>query len=485
MSASFNPFTQQPPLTGSSTQLNDYSYKSNFITPEEVLDFDFTMASIAVINPHNRNKAFHDGDDDLYSLPNSSGGNISSGNNNNNNFNIQNANGLLQTQPASRFNSVGSQQQPYSTQSNYTQYQQAPPTLFSHLADSYPSNVPSYSHEYVEGAAQQGVTPQQLVSSNWTSPFSDYANPDTQIISYNNPPMSRRLTTLESQSGIKPQKEEDYYLFNTDIQPSHLVSKEDSFIPQDDYLYVPRHKGLEFPFSGFENDNLMMSGAEDEEIEEGISSDEDDDDNYFHDDFDDMMMNGDAGSGDFIDMDKFQQPAQPPIFLGQQPLHELEQPAYTSLKDSFASQEKILSMSNTEEESHPSNSTEVTTPDEDDGCYRLFEFNPQTAAEITANNPEHECDLINPATNVPCNKKFSRPYDLIRHQETIHASKKKIFRCVICEGRLDGGAGNGRLKTFSRGDALSRHIKVKHGLVGNDAVELINTAKANVEFLRV
>ncbi|EGV63952.1 regulatory particle non-ATPase [Yamadazyma tenuis] len=98
---------------------------------------------------------------------------------------------------------------------------------------------------------------------------------------------------------------------------------------------------------------------------------------------------------------------------------------------------------------------------------------------------DHHCNLINPNTGVPCNKQFSRPYDLIRHQETIHAAKKKIFRCVICEGRYNGGKGNGKSKTFSRGDALSRHIKVKHQLVGQEALELINDAKENAEFVSV
>lgn len=107
------------------------------------------------------------------------------------------------------------------------------------------------------------------------------------------------------------------------------------------------------------------------------------------------------------------------------------------------------------------------------------------AGHLGNKGEDHHCDLINPNNGLPCNKQFSRPYDLIRHQETIHASKKKIFRCVICEGREDGGEGNGKSKTFSRGDALSRHIKVKHQLVGKEALDLINRAKENVEYVSV
>lgn len=91
----------------------------------------------------------------------------------------------------------------------------------------------------------------------------------------------------------------------------------------------------------------------------------------------------------------------------------------------------------------------------------------------------HQCHLINPSTNQPCLKQFSRPYDLIRHQETIHASKKKIFRCVVCN-KLEGGLSN---KTFSRGDALSRHIRVKHGLTGTEATDALQYAKDHVEYV--
>lgn len=65
----------------------------------------------------------------------------------------------------------------------------------------------------------------------------------------------------------------------------------------------------------------------------------------------------------------------------------------------------------------------------------------------------HRCDVVNPSTGKPCNKVFSRPYDLIRHQDTIHAPVRKTFKCEMC-----GEAS----KTFSRMDALSRHIRVKH-----------------------
>ncbi|CEP64534.1 stress-regulated transcription factor RPN4 LALA0_S12e01090g [Lachancea lanzarotensis] len=107
---------------------------------------------------------------------------------------------------------------------------------------------------------------------------------------------------------------------------------------------------------------------------------------------------------------------------------------------------------------------------------------PLTALSSVSSNgvqEVHTCDLTNPITNDVCGKKFSRPYDLIRHQKTIHASKKKVFRCIIC---IQQQGAEGYEKTFSRGDALSRHIKVKHDLTGPEAQKALQFAKENVEY---
>ncbi|KAL7276777.1 hypothetical protein RUND412_000201 [Rhizina undulata] len=66
----------------------------------------------------------------------------------------------------------------------------------------------------------------------------------------------------------------------------------------------------------------------------------------------------------------------------------------------------------------------------------------------------HRCTRINPTTNKPCNTVFSRPYDLTRHEDTIHNTAREKVRCEICNDE----------KTFSRQDALTRHKKVKHGI---------------------
>jgi hypothetical protein len=64
----------------------------------------------------------------------------------------------------------------------------------------------------------------------------------------------------------------------------------------------------------------------------------------------------------------------------------------------------------------------------------------------------HKCERINPSTGKPCNTIFSRPYDLTRHEDTIHNARKQKVRCNLCTDE----------KTFSRADALTRHYRVCH-----------------------
>ncbi|KPI35845.1 Transcriptional regulator RPN4 [Cyphellophora attinorum] len=67
------------------------------------------------------------------------------------------------------------------------------------------------------------------------------------------------------------------------------------------------------------------------------------------------------------------------------------------------------------------------------------QVSPQSAATASANlalrNSQagpHRCDRINPSTGKPCNSIFSRPYDLTRHEDTIHNGRKIKVRCHLC-----------------------------------------------------
>lgn len=74
------------------------------------------------------------------------------------------------------------------------------------------------------------------------------------------------------------------------------------------------------------------------------------------------------------------------------------------------------------------------------------------ALRNTQNGP-HKCERINPSTGKPCNTIFSRPYDLTRHEDTIHNARKQKVRCHLCVNEE---------KTFSRSDALTRHFRYVH-----------------------
>jgi hypothetical protein len=80
----------------------------------------------------------------------------------------------------------------------------------------------------------------------------------------------------------------------------------------------------------------------------------------------------------------------------------------------------------------------------------------------------HKCGRINPRTGKPCNSTFRQPYDLTRHEETIHNNHKQKMQCPLCAGE----------KTFSRNDALTRHMHVVHPETSSQAG---NGAEAEVE----
>jgi hypothetical protein len=75
-----------------------------------------------------------------------------------------------------------------------------------------------------------------------------------------------------------------------------------------------------------------------------------------------------------------------------------------------------------------------------------------TSSLLNSQAGPHRCDRINPSTGKPCGTIFSRPYDLTRHEDTIHNARKQKVRCDLCTEE----------KTFSRADALTRHYRVCH-----------------------
>lgn len=87
----------------------------------------------------------------------------------------------------------------------------------------------------------------------------------------------------------------------------------------------------------------------------------------------------------------------------------------------------------------------------------------------------HQCRLPDPGTLRPCLKIFHGKNELQRHQEFVHATKKKIYRCVYCRQ-----SGN-KNQCYPRHDSLARHFRRKHGIVGRENKMAVNLAKKYAE----
>jgi hypothetical protein len=61
------------------------------------------------------------------------------------------------------------------------------------------------------------------------------------------------------------------------------------------------------------------------------------------------------------------------------------------------------------------------------------------------------CERINPRTGTSCNSTFSRLHELNRHNGSVHRTGPPIARCELCTDI-----------TFTRYDALTRHMRVGH-----------------------
>ncbi|CAK7897216.1 hypothetical protein CAAN1_03S07140 [[Candida] anglica] len=89
----------------------------------------------------------------------------------------------------------------------------------------------------------------------------------------------------------------------------------------------------------------------------------------------------------------------------------------------------------------------------------------------------HQCHLIDPSSLQPCLKIFYGKNELLRHQEFVHATKKKIYKCIYC-------SRNGtKVSSYPRHDSLARHIRRKHGITGKENKMAVNYAKENVEII--
>ncbi|KAF8000672.1 hypothetical protein HF325_004461 [Metschnikowia pulcherrima] len=92
----------------------------------------------------------------------------------------------------------------------------------------------------------------------------------------------------------------------------------------------------------------------------------------------------------------------------------------------------------------------------------------------------HECQLPSPEdSSKVCLRRFSRKYELIRHQETVHLKKKKLFKCYVC---VKQDPVNGP-RIFTRHDTLAKHIRVNHRISGKEAKAEVAYSKKHAEIV--
>lgn len=85
----------------------------------------------------------------------------------------------------------------------------------------------------------------------------------------------------------------------------------------------------------------------------------------------------------------------------------------------------------------------------------------------------HQCKLMDPASHKTCLKVFYGKNELHRHQEFVHATKKRLYRCAYC---LKDDNDESK-KCYPRYDSLARHIRRKHGIVGRENKHAIMLAR--------
>lgn len=92
----------------------------------------------------------------------------------------------------------------------------------------------------------------------------------------------------------------------------------------------------------------------------------------------------------------------------------------------------------------------------------------------------HECQLPAPDyPNITCLRRFSRKYELIRHQETVHSKKKRLFKCYVCIKQTP----NVIPRIFTRHDTLAKHIRVNHKISGREAKAEVQYSKKHAEIV--
>lgn len=86
----------------------------------------------------------------------------------------------------------------------------------------------------------------------------------------------------------------------------------------------------------------------------------------------------------------------------------------------------------------------------------------------------HQCDGFDANTNAPCRKIFYGRNELLRHKEYVHATRKRIYKCIYC------ARYNSKVQSYPRPDSLARHLRRNHQINGKENKLAVGYAKQHL-----
>ncbi|CAH6723205.1 hypothetical protein CLIB1444_13S02674 [[Candida] jaroonii] len=86
----------------------------------------------------------------------------------------------------------------------------------------------------------------------------------------------------------------------------------------------------------------------------------------------------------------------------------------------------------------------------------------------------HQCDGFDASTNAPCRKIFYGRNELLRHKEYVHATRKRIYKCIYC------ARYNSKVQSYPRPDSLARHLRRNHQINGKENKLAVGYAKQHL-----
>ncbi|CCK72486.1 uncharacterized protein KNAG_0K01210 [Huiozyma naganishii CBS 8797] len=110
---------------------------------------------------------------------------------------------------------------------------------------------------------------------------------------------------------------------------------------------------------------------------------------------------------------------------------------------------------------------------------------PDPPVQLPSQRPKKTftCHLMDPDGGRLCGAQFAKNNKLKHHQQIVHARIKPAFSCLEC---IESLGAKGAKKSFSRPDALTRHVKTQHpDITPERKQEIAEYSRRNIAYLAV